>query len=86
MDIYNSRNSDADANALGHFGMDDAQRAEEIDAEIGWEMRIPERMQLDAQRTETEVSPFEVPACTGNFSSSTVEETVVILDGEEESE
>lgn len=84
MDLYNSRNSDADANARGHFGMDDEQRVAEFGAEIVWEMRIPERMRLDAQDSEAEPSPFEVPACTGNSSGYAVEETVVILNGEEE--
>ena len=82
MDIYNRRNPDAEMDVLGHFGMDDALRAESVDAENGYEMVVPACMlPTDSADTDAE-NPFIVPECSGRYNRNAVDETVVILDGE----
>lgn len=82
MDIYNRKNPDAEMDVLGHFGMDDALRAESVDAENGYEMVVPACMlPTDSADTDAE-NPFTVPECSGRYNRNEVDETVVILDGE----
>lgn len=82
MDIYNRRNPDVEMDVLGHFGMDDALRAESVDAENGYEMVVPSCMlPTDSADTDAE-NPFIVPECSGRYNRNAVDETVVILDGE----
>ena len=67
---------------LGHFGMDDALRAESVNAENGYEMVVPACMlPTDSADTDAE-NPFTVPECSGRYNRNEVDETVVILDGE----
>lgn len=84
IDIYNRRNPNAEQDALGHFGMDDAQRAASLGADRAWEMCIPDCMRPDPPLEGESAAQWNaVPECSGGFNSLVIEETVVITDGEE---